>query len=451
MKQSFIIKVFYKESRAYLLLFFIVLMFSIFSRPSLIPKFSPDSYGYWSISQDFTSQFSNIRPFFFPFLIRISNYISNNNWQIVFSLIQITLHSIVVLFLFRNFKVYDLSTTSSSVCSIIIGFNPSLLYYSTYFLADFTLAVLTTFSWYFFQKLNFQNKNSIKYAILTSVFSGLCIVTKPIALLMIIPIILTIFYLNRLSKTVIKISILMILVNFSFHFSWVQFKNSFIPASEYSQSSILWGGLNMTAIRGGLIKFGEGTNLYSVIEEEGMLEKAKKMKIKLSYTMDTQPDYKDIYDSLGKYTGMEKVKLMNDEEFAMKVIKNAPIPLFFYAISNWHSFFTKRSFNPSFPQMPKLLKKLYAYIFAILYRPLMLLLLLASFFFMYLNKNIQLLFISLGFILYASLIVSFLTPHGGEFPRYRIWIEYIMWFCALLPVGALIDKILFMYKKKNLI
>ncbi len=451
MKQSFIIKVFYKESRAYLLLFFIVLMFSIFSRPSLIPKFSPDSYGYWSISQDFTSQFSNIRPFFFPFLIRISNYISNNNWQIVLSLIQITLHSIVVLFLFRNFKVYDLSTTSSSVCSIIIGFNPSLLYYSTYFLADFTLAVLTTFSWYFFQKLNFQNKHSIKYAILTSVFSGLCIVTKPIALLMIIPIILTIFYLNRLSKTVIKISILMILVNFSFHFSWVQFKNSFIPASEYSQSSILWGGLNMTAIRGGLIKFGEGTNLYSVIEEEGMLEKAKKMKIKLSYTMDTQPDYKDIYDSLGKYTGMEKVKLMNDEEFAMKVIKNAPIPLFFYAISNWHSFFTKRSFNPSFPQMPKLLKKLYAYIFAILYRPLLLLLLLASFFFMYLNKNIQLLFISLGFILYASLIVSFLTPHGGEFPRYRIWIEYIMWFCALLPVGALIDKILFMYKKKNLI
>ena len=448
MKQSFIIKVFYKESRAYLLLFFIVLMFSIFSRPSLIPKFSPDSYGYWSISQDFTSQFSNIRPFFFPFLIRISNYISNNNWQIVFSLIQITLHSIVVLFLFRNFKVYDLSTTSSSVCSIIIGFNPSLLYYSTYFLADFTLAVLTTFSWYFFQKLNFQNKNSIKYAILTSVFSGLCIVTKPIALLMIIPIILTIFYLNRLSKTVIKISILMILVNFSFHFSWVQFKNSFIPASEYSQSSILWGGLNMTAIRGGLIKFGEGTNLYSVIEEEGMLEKAKKMKIKLSYTMDTQPDYKDIYDSLGKYTGMEKVKLMNDEEFAMKVIKNAPIPLFFYAISNWHSFFTKRSFNPSFPQMPKLLKKLYAYIFAILYRPLMLLLLLASFFFMYLNKNIQLLFISLGIILYASLIVSFLTPHGGEFPRYRIWIEYIMWFCALLPVGALMDKFLFKHKKK---
>ena len=67
---------------------------------------------------------------------------------------------------------------------------------------------------------------------------------------------------------------------------------------------------------------------------------------------------------------------------------------------------------------------------------------------MFLNKNIQLLFISLGIILYASLIVSFLTPHGGEFPRYRVWIEYIMWFCALLPVGALMDKFLFKFKKK---
>ena len=185
-----------------------------------------------------------------------------------------------------------------------------------------------------------------------------------------------------------------------------------------------------------------------MIEEEGMLEKAKNMKIRLSYTMDTQPDYDDVYGSLSKYTGMEKVKVMNDEDFAMKVIKKAPIPLFFYAISNWHSFFTKRSFNPSFPKMPKFLKKLYDYIFAILYRPLLLLLLLASFFYIYLNKNIQLLFISFGIILYASLIVSFLTPHGGEFPRYRIWIEYIMWFCALLPVGAIMDKSLFKHKKK---
>ena len=448
MKSSLISKISSKQFVINLILFFIVFLFSIQSNPSLIPKTSPDSSGYVSVSKDFTNYISNIRPFFFPLIIRLSYFISDDGWQIVLSLFQITLHSIMVLFLFRNFKEYNLSKLSSFLCSILIGFNPSLLYYSTYVLADFTLAILTTLSWFFFLRLNFQKDNFLKYAILTSVFSGLCIVTKPIALLMIVPIIFVVFFLNNCSKKILKISILMILLNFSFHFSWIQFKNSFVLNSEYEQSSILWGGLNMTAIRGGLIEYGERTKLYSVIEEEGMLEKAKNMKIKMSYTMDTESDYKDIYGSLSKYTGMEKVKLMNDEEFAMKVIKNAPIPLFFYAISNWHSFFTKRSFNPSFPKMPKFLKKLYNYVFAILYRPLLLLLLITSFFYMFLNRNIQLLFISLGIILYASLIVSILTPHGGEFPRYRIWIEYIMWFCALLPVGALMDKILFKYKNK---
>ena len=447
MKSLLINKILSKQFIIYLILFFIVFLFSIQSNPSLLPKTSPDSSGYMSVSKDFTNYISNFRPFFFPLIIRISHFISNDSWQIVFSLFQITLHSMMVLFLFSSFKEYNLSSLSSFLCSILIGFNPSLLYYSTYVLADFTLAILTTLSWFFFLRLNFQKDNYLIYTILVSVFSGLCIVTKPIALLTIVPIICSVFFLNNLSRKIVKIAILMILVNFSFHFLWVQFKNSYIPNSEYSQSSILWGGLNMTAIRGGLIRFGEGTNLFSVIEEEGMLEKAKNMKIKLSYTMDTQPDYKDIYASLSNYTGMEKVKLMNDEEFAMKVIKKAPISLFFYAISNWHSFFTKRSFNPFFPNMPKFLNNLYGYIFAILYRPFLLLFLVISFFRMFLNKNIQLLSISLGIILYASLIVSFLTPHGGEFPRYRVWIEYIMWFCALLPVGALMDKIMRIIKK----
>ncbi|MFL3006886.1 MAG: hypothetical protein ACJZ10_02680 [Candidatus Neomarinimicrobiota bacterium] len=450
MKTILINKILSKQFIINLILFFIVFLFSIQTNPSLIPKTSPDSSGYVSVSKDFTNYISNIRPFFFPLIIRVSYFISNDSWQIVFSLFQLTLHSMMVVLLFRSFKLYNLSSSSSFLCSILIGFNPSLLYYSTYVLADFILAILTTLSWFFLLRLNFQKDSYFKYAILSSVFSGLCIVTKPIALLMIVPIIFAVFFLNNCSKKVLKISILMILLNFSFHFSWIQFKNSFVLNSEYEQSSILWGGLNMTAIRGGLIKYGEGTKLYSVIEEEGMLEKAKNMKIKMSYTMDTESDYIDIYKALSKYTGMEKVKLMNDEEFAMKVIKKAPIPLFYYAISNWHSFFTKRSFNPSFPKMPKFLKKLYDYVFAILYRPLLLLLLMVSFFQMFLNKNFRLMIISLSIILYSSLIISILTPHGGEFPRYRIWIEYIMWFCALIPVGLLMDKIVFMYNKNHL-
>ena len=171
MKSSLISKISSRQFVINLILFFIVFLFSIQSNPSLIPKTSPDSSGYVSVSKDFTNYISNIRPFFFPLIIRVSYFISNDSWQIVLSLFQMTLHSIMVLFLFRNFKEYNLTNLSSFLCSILIGLNPSILYFSKYVLADFTLAILTTLSWFFFLRLNFQKDNFLKYAILTSVFS----------------------------------------------------------------------------------------------------------------------------------------------------------------------------------------------------------------------------------------------------------------------------------------
>ena len=447
MKLNFKNRKFFQELTILIVLFCIVFLFSIYSRPSLIPKWSPDGYGYLSVSQDFSSDFSNIRPFFFPLIIKICHFISFNNWQIYFSLLQMTLHSLMVLILFKNFQEFNLSTMSSFFCSIIIGFNPSLLYYSTYILADFTLAILTTLCWIFLLRLDFNKKDVLIYAILASVFSGLCIVTKPISLIMIVPIIITIYFLNGISNKIIKISVIMILINFSFHYFWNEYKDHSTSNANKRQLDIMWGGFNMTAIRGGLIDLGEGTKLYKAIEKEGFLDKAKDLKIKFSYTMDTNPDYLDVYYALGEYTGWDRVKLLNDKEFAMQVIRKAPFSLFFYSISNWHSFFTKRSFNPSFPTMPKFFKKIYDTIYAVLYRPLLLILLITSFIYMFVNKNLSPLYISLSIILYSSLILAIMTPHGGEFPRYRVWVEYIMWFCALVPFGLALDRIYSNYFK----
>ena len=49
-------------------------------------------------------------------------------------------------------------------------------------------------------------------------------------------------------------------------------------------------------------------------------------------------------------------------------------------------------------------------------------------------------------LLYASLAIALLAPHAGEFPRYRVWVEYIMWFCALMPIGFIIQNL---YEKLN--
>ena len=154
--------------------------------------------------------------------------------------------------------------------------------------------------------------------------------------------------------------------------------------------------------------------------------------------MDTDPDFREFYNSLSW-------SIKNDKKFAIKIIQNAPIKLFVAAVSNWHAFFTKRCFSPrdgSFPYMPEIIRYIYNVSYELLYRPLLAILLISSFIILWKKKFLTLLYSSGGLILYASLTIAILTPHGGEFPRYRVWVEYIMWFCALLPLGYVIQFLL---------
>ena len=52
------------------------------------------------------------------------------------------------------------------------------------------------------------------------------------------------------------------------------------------------------------------------------------------------------------------------------------------------------------------------------------------------------LYTSFGLLAYASVVVTIGSGHAGEFIRYRVWVEYIMWFIALLPIGMAIEIIL---------
>ena len=58
-----------------------------------------------------------------------------------------------------------------------------------------------------------------------------------------------------------------------------------------------------------------------------------------------------------------------------------------------------------------------------------------SAFFLFLNNYNNLLYTSFGLLAYASVVVTIGSGHAGEFIRYRVWVEYIMWFIALLPIG----------------
>jgi len=196
------------------ILFTLILLFSWWSHPSLIPKTSPDSWGYITLAEDINHEISEIRPFFFPLLIKSCMSLSEMYWEQIFSILQILFHAFISIILFFLYLKFGFKKSTSFILTLIIGFNPSLVYYTTYVLTDHLHAVLTTLAWLssiiFIQKYNKNRKNNV-YLILIGIFSGLAIVTKPISILVIVPLLFTYIIVSKKSLKMI-INIILILL-----------------------------------------------------------------------------------------------------------------------------------------------------------------------------------------------------------------------------------------------
>ena len=131
----------------------------------------------------------------------------------------------------------------------------------------------------------------------------------------------------------IKTIIILLIINFSFHQLWETYKSHKNPETSSELLDFIEFQINMTAIRCGLVDHGKGTDLYNLLEERELLETARNLKISLSYTMDEDPDYLQLYKSL-----KDDWDIKNDKEFAKKILNHAPLELFIYSISNWHAF-----------------------------------------------------------------------------------------------------------------
>ena len=183
------------KSRMPALIFLLVFLFTFWSNPSLAPKLSPDSLGYWSLAQNLgvQNEDASLRPWLFPLFIKSCMLISQDNWQTTLTFIQIIFHSLITTLLFSLFKNFKLNNIVCSIFALIIGFNPTLQIYTTYVLADLMLAVLTTLSWFYILRINREigwNYNLIFFA---SLCCALCILTKPVGLLMIFPFLVSIY------------------------------------------------------------------------------------------------------------------------------------------------------------------------------------------------------------------------------------------------------------------
>ncbi len=431
-------------------IFVIVFFFTFWSNISLVPKLSPDSYGYWSIAENFGVQNmdASIRPWLFPLFIKFCMFISKDNWQISLSFLQIIFHSSITTLLFTLFKHYKLNDITCFIFALIIGLTPTLQVYTTYVLADLMLAVLTTLSWFYILKINDEvgwNYNLIFFA---GALCALCTLTKLVGLYMIVPFLISIYLVKGYSPIFLKISVLMCIINFSLYFCWKGYQYYQNPNPKLTKTSLITGGINWTAIKSGNVDYGIGSPLHDRLIEKGKIDKARSLRLNYSYTMDETPEFIDVFMSV-----RGDMVVANDQEFAMKVFQAMPIKIFFLSMAKWHSFFTKRCFFPdqkSFPGMPNIMRNSYTKFYSYLYRPFLLIFLIFSAFFLFINNYNNLLYTSFGLLTYASVVVTIGSGHAGEFIRYRVWVEYIMWFIALLPIGMAIEIILarFYHSKK---
>ena len=435
----------FKNSVKIILPFFIflfVFLFTLWSNPSLVPKLSPDSYGYWSLAENFRLQNedSSIRPWLYPLFIRLCMEISPVNWQTSISFIQIIFHSFITVLLFLLFKKYKLNNLTCLIFALIIGLNPNLQVYTTYVLADLMLAVLTTLSWFYILKINDKTEWNYNLIIFSSLFCALCIVTKLVGLLMIVPFLFSIYLAKGYSSSFLKISILMVSINYSLFFCWKGYQYYQNPNPNVSKTSLITGAINWTAIKSGYVDYGVGSTLHNRLLDNGKIEKARSLRLNYSYTMDESHEFVDVFRSV-----RGDMILVNDQDFAKKVFQVMPIKIFFLSMAKWHSFFTKRCFFPeqkSFPGMPKLVRDFYTKFYSYLYRPFLLIFLIFSAGFLYINNYNNLLHTSFCLLLYASFVVTIASGHSGEFIRYRVWVEYVMWFVALMPIGIIIENTL---------
>ena len=430
------------KSLYYWVLFLIVFLFSWWSNPSLTPSTSPDTAEYLSVARDFSDPGSEIRPIFYPLLIRLCMMISINHWGEIVVAIQMILHSCMILFLFKLFIKHNISRVFAFIFSLAIGFNPNLLVYSSRLLPQQFLGVLIALSFYYALRLiedwddNLWYNN--KYLYLTGIFSGLALITKPAWLLGIFPTIITIFYFKKISFHTIKVAFLLSLLHFSFNMVWGEYKKEIdnervygIDGNIVERTLFFFKGANFNigAVRLGLVDYGKGTPLYELLKEKKVLELSRSLK------GDVSPEYTLVWHTL-------TLKQWGDVQFSKAILTKVPLKYFFGQFSTWYQFFTKRMFHPDgFPGMPNFIKYIYIGSYNQLYRPILPILLIA-FVAMLAFKELRPLVLLNGlFVIYYTLLHALFTASPQHFIFYRTSIEYILFFAAFFPIGYFYNRI----------
>ena len=430
-----------KEYRLFILstiLLLLIFSLGIWSNPLLNATLAPDSYDYLTLAGNLFDESANFRPPMYPVFLWISSSLGNVESAKNIFLMQLILHALtmVICFLFLNYL--KVNVILAFIICLIAGINPSQLYHASNILPEMLLCSIITMCWILslFFIYSSGDFSPIIVLILIGVTSGLAALTKPVWLLGIFPILISILLLNNNKKiSSKKISILLIGSHFLVIFFWNGI--NFIKNVQLQRGKTLTINICMASIRSGLIKHGEGTPIYEQLRKSGYLKQALLLDGK-----DNQK-FRNIYASLSW-------EQRYDPQFASRIFQSAKLEFAISQLKYWHYFFINRMFSPnkkdSFVKLPEVGKRLYVILYSYFYRPIMPILLIMSMTIIIFKKKYRaLLLTSLAMLIYFSLVVIMFSKSQSSVMRMRVPVEIILFISTLYPT---IDLLIDYYLKK---
>jgi len=428
-----------------LFLFFLIVIIGMWSNPSLNSIITQDTYDYMTLAENIFDEQANFRPPTYPLFLRISSVFGFKDWTKNVFLFQLLIHAIIIVICFLFFIYMNIKPWFAFIISLIAGLNPSQLYYLTNILPEMLLCSIITICWimtlfYIYSKGSFY---PIYILITIGFLSGVAALTKPVWLLGIFPIFISIFTYNK--NPIInfkKLLFLTIGLHFLLIFCWKGFNH--LNNVKLQNGKTLTVNICMASLRSGLIKYGEGTPIYNYLDESGYLNQAMLLEGK-----DNQK-FREIY-------GLLSWEQRCDTEFANRIIKNAKFEFFISQMKYWHYFFTNRMFSPnkqdSFYGLPKIGRYLYIASYSYFYRPIMPLLLIITIIIFIINSKYRpLIFTSFSILIYFSLVIILFTKSQSSVMRMRVPVEIILFTSSLYPTIDLLKiyiqkKFTHIYKK----
>jgi len=352
---------------------------------------------------------------------------------------QLTFHALTILICFLFLNYLKVNVILAFIICLIAGINPSQLYHVSNILPEMLLCSFITMCWILslFFIYSSGNLSPIIVLILIGVTSGLAALTKPVWLLGIFPILISILLLNNNKKiSSKKISTLLIGSHFLVIFFWNGI--NLIKNVQLQRGKTLTINICMASIRSGLIKHGEGTPIYEQLRKSGYLKQA------LLLNGEDNQKFRNIYASLSW-------EQRYDPQFASRIFQCAKLEFAISQLKYWHYFFINRMFSPnkndSFIKLPEVGKRLYVILYSYFYRPLMPILLIMSMTIIIFKKKYRaLLLTSLAMLGYFSLVVIMFSKSQSSVMRMRVPVEIILFISTLYPT---IDLLMDYYLKKS--